>query len=109
MRAGKELDENVARHVLELREEGGRWLEVGTEKEVALRPYSEDIAAAWILVDQICDRGYRLQLEGGRLWRARFYKSMAQTLETHAFSGSGGNPAEAICKAALALKGVMSS
>ena len=99
------IDELIAEHVLEWRKEGSKWKDAsGTPVE--LPRFSEDIAAAWTVVDPICDRGFRLQLEGGRLWRAKFYKSMAHTLETNAFAGTAGNAPEAICKAALAVKGV---
>ena len=88
------IDQLIAEHVFEL------------GKGEPIPAYSEEIGAAWAVVDQICDRGFRLQLEGGRIWRARFYKSMAHTLETNAFAATSGNAAEAICKAALTLKGI---
>ncbi len=94
MRPGKEMNEWVARHVL------------GEAGESA-PAYSEDLATAWKLVDLICESGFRLQLDGSRLWQARFYKSAAHTLETHAVSTTGRTPAEAICLAALALKGAL--
>ncbi len=88
------MDAQVAEYVM------GRRLESGP-----FPPYSTDIAAAWKVVDVICDEGYRLQLSGGRTWIARFYKSVAKTLETRAFEKTGSSPAEAICLAALEMNG----
>ena len=68
-------------------------------------PYSTDIAEAWRLVDRIIDRGFQLQLSGGRIWKARFLKSVSHTLETQALSATGSTPAEAIGIAALMLYG----
>lgn len=93
MIGGKKLDELVAKHVLEKSGSG----------EVS--PYSTDLNSAWEVVDRVCDEGYRLQLDGSRIWQARFYKSAAHTLETQAFSVTGKTPALAICLAALAVKG----
>lgn len=95
MKGSRALDEIVADKVL-----GRKW-----EGQAPPR-YSGDIAAAWEVADWVCDQGFRLQLEGKKLWQARFYKSVAHTLETQAFSASAGSPAEAICLAAMAFKGV---
>ena len=92
MEGGPKLDELVVSHVL-----GGG---------AGLRPYSTDLNAAWELAEKVCDLGYRLQLDGSRLWLARFYKSAAHTLETQAFSATSGSPAAAICLAALTMKGI---
>ena len=70
-----------------------------------LPAYTTDIAEAWRVVEAVCDEGYRLQLSGGRTWLARFYKSVAKTLETRAFERMGSTPAEAICLAALEMNG----
>ncbi len=67
--------------------------------------FSTDVATAWRVVDEICDRGYKLQLSGSRIWQARFYKSAAHTLETQASTATGSSPAEAICIAALIVLG----
>lgn len=92
--AGKEMDALVAEYVFG--EAGG---------ENPPQPYSTDLTAAWTVVDSICDDGYRLQLSGARTWQARFYKSVAKTLETRAIERTGATPAEAICLAALELNG----
>jgi len=94
MNAGKEMDAAVAEYVFGKRSEEG-----------PCPPYSTDIGAAWSVVDAICDDGYRLQLSGARSWVARFYKSVAKTLETRAFERTGTTPAEAICLVALEMNG----
>jgi hypothetical protein len=101
-----QLDERVAQHVLGWRREADGWREPATGQRVELRPFSRDIAAAWEIADAICDRGFRLQVDGSRIWQARFYKSASHTLETKAFSATDKTPAEAICRAALAVLGV---
>jgi hypothetical protein len=67
--------------------------------------YSTDLNEAWKVVDAVCESGYRLQLSGAKTWQARFYKSVAKTLETRAFERSAATPAEAICLTALELNG----
>jgi len=104
--SSKKVDEAVALHVLSWRQDGERWFD--SDVEVGIRPFSRDLTAAWEVVDRVCEEGFRLQLDGSRLWLARFYKSAAHTLETRAYSATAGNPAEAICLAALAFKGVTS-
>lgn len=94
MRLNPALDALVAEKVL------------GGKKTDSAPRFSSDLAAAWEIVDHVCDQGYRLQLDGKKLWQARFYKSVAHTLETRAELASGSSPAEAICLAALALQGV---
>lgn len=106
MRAGKPMDELIAQHVFEWRNEKGSWIDPATDQETTLRPFSTDIAAAWEVVDRICERMVQLQLSGGKIWKARFYKSVAHTLETQANLATGSTPAEAICLAALAMRGV---
>ena len=69
-------------------------------------PYSSDLEAVWPLVDLICAEGYRLQLEGSKIWQARFYKSVARTLDTRAVLATSNHPATAICLAALNIKGI---
>ena len=89
MDAGKELDTVVIQNVF--------------DKNL---PYSTDLAAAWLLVEKICEDGYRFQLDGSKIWQARFYKSVSHTLETKAFLATARTPAAAICKAALAVRGI---
>ncbi|MBC7386381.1 MAG: hypothetical protein H7301_09515 [Cryobacterium sp.] len=95
MDAGKKMDALVAEKLLDWKKESG----------MPAPAVSTDLSSAWKLVDPICDRGFRLQLSGSRIWQARFYKSVAHTLETRAFEATGSNPAEAICLAALAVNG----
>jgi hypothetical protein len=109
MLTGTKLDEKVALHVLEWEKRDGRWFEPDSDAETPLKPFSSELSVAWDLAEQVCDTGYRLQIDGSRLWQARFYKSAAHTLETRAFAATAGTPAEAICLAALALKGVDTS
>lgn len=107
MASGKMLDAFVAENVLGWRRQGGSWVEPDFEVELGEVPaFSTDIAAAWKLADRICEAGYRLRIEGSKIWRASFYKSVAHTLETQMYSGTARNPAEAICMAALASKGL---
>lgn len=94
MIAGREMDAAVAEYVFNLRAGNGHWPE-----------YSTDLGQAWKVVDAVCADGYRLQLSGAKTWQARFYKSVAKTLDTRAFERSGATPAEAICLAALELNG----
>jgi hypothetical protein len=94
MQPGKEMDAKVAEYVFGDRLGSGPW-----------PAYSTDLGAAWKIVDATCDEGYRLQLSGGRSWVARFYKSVAKTLETRAFERTASTPAEAICLAALEMNG----
>jgi hypothetical protein len=63
----KQLDEAVAQHILEWQYKNGVWVDPATEKEVQLQPFSKDLNAAWTLTDKICERGFRLQLEGSKL------------------------------------------
>jgi hypothetical protein len=105
MEAGRKLDEWVALQVLGWEREGAGWRDPESGEPVALRRFSHEIAAAWEVVDRICDRGFRMQLSGSRIWQARFYKSAAHTLETHAVAVTGASPAEAICLAAVELLG----
>jgi hypothetical protein len=103
------IDELVAEHVLGWEKRDSKWFfqnNDGTWSESPLRRFSKDLNAAWEVVDRICEKGFRLQLEGSKVWKARFYKSVAHTLETHAFQESAKEPAMAICVAALASKGV---
>jgi hypothetical protein len=107
MRNDRALDESVAEHVLKWRKEAAdRWIAPDSAEARPLPRFSRDIAAAWLLADRIGDQGFTLQLSGKKLWSARFYKSVAHTLETRALSATGGSPAEAICLAALAIVGV---
>jgi hypothetical protein len=106
MDAGKKLDELTAERVLKWKNESGRWSDPEAEKDVVLKPFSTDLNAAWLVVDKICEEGYRLQLEGSRIWQARFYKSVAHTLETRAYDATAGEPSLAICRAALAVRGL---
>ncbi len=94
MKIGETMDAAVAEYVF------GKRLEKGP-----FPPYSTDMTAAWTVVDAVCDEGYRLQLSGARTWQARFYKSVAKTLETRAFDRTGETPMEAICLAALEMNG----
>jgi hypothetical protein len=94
MRAGKEMDAAVAEYVFGRRLEKGPW-----------PAYSTEMSEAWKVVDAVCDEGYRLQLSGARSWQARFYKSVAKTLETRAFEQSASTAAEAICLSALEMNG----
>ena len=94
MSPGKDMDAKVAEYVFGNRSGPGSW-----------PAYSTDLTAAWAIVDAVCDEGYRLQLSGARTWQARFYKSVAKTLETRAFERSASTPAEAICLAALEMNG----
>jgi hypothetical protein len=93
MNPGKEMDSAVDEYVLNERGPGPH------------PAYSSDLAAAWKVVDAVIADGYRLQLSGAKTWQARFYKSVAKTLETRAFERSGASPAEAICLAALEMNG----
>ena len=88
------MDAAVAEYVF------GKRLETGP-----FPAYSTDLTQAWKIVDVVCDEGYRLQLSGARTWQARFYKSVAKTLETRALERSAATPAEAICLAALEMNG----
>jgi hypothetical protein len=108
MKAGKPLDVLVAQHVFGWTIENGKWLDPDSKEEVPRRPFSTDISQAFEVADQIfnIERGFRLGLDGSKLWQARFYKSVAHTLETRAMAATSGNPAEAICLAALAVRGV---
>jgi hypothetical protein len=101
MDAGKAMDRLVASRIMEMGEPDKS---AGAGPEAP--PFSTDLNAAWQVADRVCDEGFRLQLDGSRIWQARFYKSAAHTLETQAFSVVGRTPAEAICLAALAVKGV---
>lgn len=92
MNAGKEMDAAVAEYVF-------------NQRSGSAPAYSTDIAEAWKVVDAVVADGYRLQLSGGKTWQARFYKSVAKTLETRAFERSGTTPAEAICLVALEMNG----
>ena len=60
--------------------------------------YSMDIRSAWAVVEKLRERGYILTLSGHRAapWRAQFNDLPDACAE---------NPAEAICKAALAALG----
>ncbi len=107
MKAGFELDEMVAEKVLGWKRLSDRWLRPGEDESVELPKFSRDISLAWEVADHVCDDGFRLQIEGSRLWMARFYKSAAHTLETRANSATAKSPAQAICLAALATKGVV--
>ncbi len=109
MKPGKELNELVAFHVLEWRKVQGRWYPDDSETEIIVPDFSGDISKAWQVVDVICQMGFRLQLTGSKIWQARFYKSVSHTLETHAMDATSGNPATAICIAALAAKGYSES
>lgn len=101
------MDEAVAFHILEWRHEQDRWIDSESGDAVTELPrFSSDLSAAWRLAKPICAQGFRLQLDGSRIWQARFYKSAAHTLETRAFAATAKNPAEAICVAALAVMGV---
>ena len=106
MAGSKKLDGYVALHVLDWKNHEGKWTDSGCGTEVELTPFSTNIAAAFELAASICAKGFRLQIEGSRIWQARFYKSAAMTLETQAVAATGSTPAEAICLAALAAKGV---
>lgn len=109
MNPQQKLDALVAQHVLKWRNEGTKWFHPEADKEVTLQPFSVDLALAWQVAEKICEQGYRLQIDGSRIWQARFYKSVAHTLETHAFSATSREPASAICLAALAVKGIQTS
>jgi hypothetical protein len=103
------IDQLIALHVLEWEKRGDKWAyqnNDGSWTESGLKPFSKDLNAAWEVVDRICAKGFRLQLEGSKIWKARFYKSVAHTLETLAFAESAKEPAMAICVAALSSKGV---
>ncbi len=108
MEAGRKLDELVSEKVMGWKRTATGWVDEGTGKETALKPFSTDLTTAWTLAERIfeLERGFRLQIEGSKTWRARFYKSVAMTLETREFSATGSTPAEAICLAALAVRGV---
>lgn len=109
MQPGSEMDELVAERVLGWRREGAGWLLPDSDTRAELRPFSEDLSAAWGVATRICKEGFRLQLDGAKIWQARFYKSVAHTLETRALSATARNPATAICLAALAVRGVHAS
>ena len=95
MNPGKEMDAAVAEYVF-------------NERGAGPHPaYSSDLVAAWKVVDSVLADGYRLQLSGAKTWQARFYKSVAKTLETRAIERSGASPAEAICLAALEMNGAI--
>jgi hypothetical protein len=104
------IDELVAEHVLGWEKREGRWAFQNNDgtwtTETPLRRFSHDMNAAWMVVDRVCEKGFRLQLEGSKIWKARFYKSVSHTLETLAFAETAKQPAMAICVAALASKGV---
>ena len=106
MDAGKKMDELTAERVLKWKNKDGQWRDEEAERDTSLQPFSAVLNAAWLVVDKICEEGYRLQLEGSRIWQARFYKSVAHTLETRAYDATAGEPALAICRAALAVRGV---
>jgi hypothetical protein len=108
MKAGKKLDEMVAEHVIGWSLREGQWYDPSGDTKKTLLPFSTDVTTAWQVAERIfeLERGFRLQLDGSKLWQARFYKSTAHTLETRAFLVTGGTPAEAICLAALAVRGI---
>jgi hypothetical protein len=54
----------------------------------------------------VAQRVLKWENEGSRIGQARFYKSTAHTLETRSTAATGSTAPEAICLAALALKGV---
>ena len=95
MDAGRKLDSLIAQHVFPELFEG-----------IEIPQFSTDLNAAWKVVEEICGRTIQLQLSGNRIWRARFHISEAHTLETRDHAGLGSTPAQAICLAALAVKGV---
>jgi hypothetical protein len=104
MEAGTKLDEAIAEKVLGWEKSPSGWRDPRQGKELPLPAFSTDIAAAFQLVDLVCDAGFRLRIEGKKIWNARFYKSASHSLETHAYPATGSTPAEAIALAALALK-----
>lgn len=94
--AGTDLDAAVLQHVFAAQ---------GSAESLSPKPYSTDLRAAWEIVDFVCNQSFRFELTGKKIWQARFYKSVSHTLETQAFLATGREPAEAICRAALAIKG----
>jgi hypothetical protein len=98
------INEMVAFHILEWSLKDGKWFDPRAQRECELTDFTTDLNAAWKVAELICDKGFRLQLSGSRAWTARFYKSVAMTLETLAYEASDRSPAMAICKAALAAK-----
>ncbi len=106
MDAGKALDAFVAENLLGWKNRDGKWYADGSATAEALPAFSTDLNFAWTVTDFICDKGFRLQLSGARIWQARFYKSQARTLETQALDATGRTPAETICLAALAVMGI---
>lgn len=94
LRVGKELDNAIVEQVL------------GSTGPGMEKAFSTDLRAAWEIVDFVCNQSFRFEITGKKFWQARFYKSVSHTLETQAFLATGREPAEAICRAALAIKGI---
>lgn len=106
MDAGKKFDEFVAIQLLKWEKRDGSWFAPGSDVPAKLEAFSTDVGCAWRFVDQTLEKGFKLQLSGSRIWQARYYKSVAMTLQTRAFEATGSNPAEAICLVTLALEGI---
>ena len=115
----RELDYEVAQRVMGFTAaevDAERWCEQGSVTDCARKvrdvpEYSADIAAAWIVVEQVLFHGaychdeqrngmtdFRLEFNPyARTFEARFSWS-----SSFAVSGHGKEPPEAICRAALA-------
>jgi len=117
MEAGREMDALIAREVMGWKKivlgSYGYWVEEDgsgaytTKHQVGDWCPSEDIAAAWQVVEKMRQE-YRFELfeyttpEDGRHYRARFYRPRATMFCSEvSFVASAYYPAVAICRAAL--------
>ena len=101
LEAGYELDERIATEVLGWTKRNERiWHRPGDRRPVALRAFSSDIAAAWLVVERMEDLAWMAHLTrviGG--WECRF--TPLPHTERYVYEEEDTAPL-AICKAALA-------
>jgi hypothetical protein len=113
MKAGRELDARVAECVMgkQAASWGGFGLMEDAERiAVDLPHYSTDIAAAWLVMDEMDRRGFHGRLttpfEPGQPYFAGFTPhGMSGWNGRPDHEGSGDTPSLAICRAALAAVG----
>jgi len=102
MEAGIELDGWVAEEVMGIKTLVRAGLITG-EDEVPLLAYSEDISAAWQVVDRMEELGFYFRLDS---WGVEFYASSVDMSKNTVTFGALASRlvCEAICKAALLAK-----